>query len=346
MNRLFIFVVLVGFACRQQSETKELDPEKLRSELLPTEVRTATVAYRPFPYVITTTGQLQATWDVPIVSTTAGVVKVVFFQNGSRVKKGQVLLELENERQQIQVERARLTVEERKVTFQDMLLGHQGKKDSVTSVIVVENMRLASGLAAAELAYREALLDYESTRIKAVYDGLLTDWKVVPGTSIAGGQVVGRVFSPDRFLVVCQLLEQDALRLTNQSVAELQVAGITHVVNADRPEVNARVDSKTNLVEVSFRVQGGPALLPGLSAKITIRVPGQRALVVPKEAVVFRSGKAVVFTVENGLAKWNYVKAGSENGKEVEITEGLREGMPVIITNNLQLAHDAPVREI
>ena len=64
---------------------------------------------------------------------------------------------------------------------------------------------------------------------------------------------------------------------------------------------------------------------------------------VAKEAIVMKSGKPVVFTEENGLAKWNYVSTGRENGKEIEILSGIKAGQNVIVSNNLQLAHDAPI---
>lgn len=52
----------------------------------------------------------------------------------------------------------------------------------------------------------------------------------------------------------------------------------------------------------------------------------------------------MIFTAEEGLARWNYINTGRENGREVEILEGLEEGKAVIMTNNLQLAHDALVK--
>ena len=36
-------------------------------------------------------------------------------------------------------------------------------------------------------------------------------------------------------------------------------------------------------------------------------------LVIPKTAVVLRSGKQVVFTLKDGKAMWNYVHTGLEN---------------------------------
>ncbi len=54
-------------------------------------------------------------------------------------------------------------------------------------------------------------------------------------------------------------------------------------------------------------------------------------------------GKSVVFTLEEGLAKWNYVTVGMES--EVEIKDGITVDQMVIVSNNLQLAHDAPIME-
>jgi hypothetical protein len=85
------------------------------------------------------------------------------------------------------------------------------------------------------------------------------------------------------------------------------------------------------------------ALFEGMNVRVIIRkvVPGQ--LVVPKQAVVQRQGREVVFVLEDGLAKWNYVKTGRENSTSYTITEGLQAGMKVIISGNLNLAHDAEV---
>ena len=50
---------------------------------------------------------------------------------------------------------------------------------------------------------------------------------------------------------------------------------------------------------------------------MNVRVSVQRSLgkqlVVPKTAVVLRSGKQVVFTLVDGHAYWNYVRTGLEN---------------------------------
>lgn len=80
-----------------------------------------------------------------------------------------------------------------------------------------------------------------------------------------------------------------------------------------------------------------------MNARIIIEKTLLNQLVVPKSAVVERSGRKVVFTYENGLAKWNYVSIAHENETSVVIAEGLKVGALVIIEGNLNLGHDAKV---
>ena len=71
---------------------------------------------------------------------------------------------------------------------------------------------------------------------------------------------------------------------------------------------------------------------------------GVKALVFPQEAVLVRGGRKLAFVVENGLAKWRYIKVGLENEDFAEVLEGVKEGEPVIVEGHFTLAHDARVK--
>ena len=88
-------------------------------------------------------------------------------------------------------------------------------------------------------------------------------------------------------------------------------------------------------------------LFDGMNARVSVKrsVPGQ--LVIPKTAVVLRSGKQVVFTLKDGKAMWNYVQTGLENLSEYTVTgEGMEEGVTVITAGNVNLAHETPVKVV
>lgn len=67
-------------------------------------------------------------------------------------------------------------------------------------------------------------------------------------------------------------------------------------------------------------------------------------MVIPKSALVLRSGKQVVFTLKNDMAIWNYVQTQLENSDSYTLVgEEIKEGDLVIATGNVNLAHEAPV---
>jgi RND family efflux transporter MFP subunit len=108
-------------------------------------------------------------------------------------------------------------------------------------------------------------------------------------------------------------------------------------------EINPFVNEQ-GLVLIKVRIQNPDQyLLEGMNAQVIIEKNLQNQIVIPKEAVVERSGKKVVFVYENGLAKWNYVTVAHENSQEVAISEGLKVGQKVIVEGNLNLGHDAKV---
>jgi len=51
----------------------------------------------------------------------------------------------------------------------------------------------------------------------------------------------------------------------------------------------------------------------------------------------------VVFTYQNGLAKWNYVEIEDEEEQHASVTSGIQEGDSVIVSSVFQLAHDSKV---
>jgi multidrug efflux pump subunit AcrA (membrane-fusion protein) len=321
-----LLILLIGWSCASKT-IKEEDPQTLRVEIPATEVTTVLAKSSRFEYLVRASGKVQSLVDVQIQSKVAGLIAAINTNNGNFVTKGAILAELNNEKQKLAFDRANIQLREKQVAYNDLIIGYPNNADTVKFKKAIENIRVTSGLATAEIGYREAKMEFENTFIKATVSGIVSDLDVKQGGTVTVGQVLCRLHDSNSLVVVSHVLEADAFILK----------GIVS-------EVNPRVDEKSNLVKVVTKLQKNKDLLPGMSVQITFIIPYNKNIIVPKEAVVIRSGKHVVFTAERGLAKWNYVTVGRENGKEIEIIEGLKENQAVIITNNLQLAHDAPVK--
>lgn len=342
VNSWFVIFIFI-FSCSKEKLYEETDPNQLRSKAPATEVQTVRVRKNPFEYLIHATGKIQAQTDVELKAQTGGIIEKVWVPNGAQIRQGQTLLTLINTHQTLARDKARLLLQEREIAYQDAMLGYSNS-DSVRHKQAQQNIRISSGLAAAEIAFKEAQLAWEQTIVKTPVNGIISDLEVHAGSTITANQPICRIHSTLDLLVATELLEADALLLKPGMVAELKALGMDKTITATVYQINPRVNEKTNLIKVLLKVTGTAQLLPGMTTQLTIKVPHQKVIVIPREAIVIRSGRQVVFTFEKGLAKWNYVTAGRENGKEVEILEGLTEGQQVIVTNNLQLAHDAVVK--
>jgi hypothetical protein len=80
-----------------------------------------------------------------------------------------------------------------------------------------------------------------------------------------------------------------------------------------------------------------------MNVKVSVQRKLDSVVKIPKTALVKRSNRDVVFTVQDSLAKWNYVDIKAENSNFYAIKKGLSIKDTIIISNNMNLAHDARV---
>ena len=111
-------------------------------------------------------------------------------------------------------------------------------------------------------------------------------------------------------------------------------------------EINPLVD-ENGMVKVKASVEGNAGLFDGMNVRVSVKRSVDNVFVIPKTAVVMRSGKQVVFTLKDGKAMWNYITTGLENMTGYTVTgDGMEEGAQVIVTGNVNLAHEAPVKVV
>ena len=151
--------------------------------------------------------------------------------------------------------------------------------------------------------------------------------------------------------VVFNVLETEIGNLHSGMEVEITpYANHKYTLTGKITEVNPRID-ENGMVKVKALVNAGGKLFSGMNVRVSVRRSLGERLVIPKSAVVLRSGKQVVFTLKDGKAMWNYVNTGLENATECVVSDksqkgiedGLLEGDTVIVTGNLNLAHEAEV---
>lgn len=333
-----VLIFLMG--CKQQKTTvEEPDVESLRQEIKPTEVMTAPAVYRPFEFRVNSSGVITSENELKVTFQTSGYLEKLMVRNGLSVRKGQLIAELQNNREELALEKAIIALAKAQVDFEFDSISRGNSKDP----IVDKNLRLQTGLRSAQVTVKEAEFNLKNTFIYAPINGVLAEIEEKQGNSVAAGEELGVIYDPDNLILTGKILETDFKFIRIGLQADIfPLSFRDKAFRARVVEFNPKVD-ENGMVEVKMKLEETAGLLPGMNANAIIRVPQDKNIIVPREALVIKSGKPVVFTYENGLAKWKYVELGLDNGVDLEIKSGIEAGSQVIISNNMQLAHDARV---
>ena len=352
---VFIQTILLSCGSSKAPEEKENETKPPSSNESITTVFTATVENKNFEYLIQSNGKIKSLKEQVITCESGGKLLVCNAQTGKKFSAGALILQLETTPIQYRIEKAKLTQFNTQKEYESQLLGYESllkDKTKEEGDEIRQKLKISTGLSGAVQDAKEANYELTKAIVKAPFSGVLANVKVQPMQQLKPGEELFKIYDPTNLLLEIKILETDIAVLKQGISAEVSpVSNPAQLYKAAVFEINPYVD-ENGMVAVKLKITSPHSfakehrlLFPGMNCTATIKVPLTKTLVVPKDAVVMRSGKAVVFTVEKDKAKWNYVTIGRDNGKELEIKEGLAAGAKVIITNNLQLGHDAPVKE-
>lgn len=314
------------------------------------EVTVATLKRQAFNHELVSNGKVVAGGMADLRFETSGIVAHIYVKNGDRVRKGQKLAELDKFRIKNKTAQSRDALEKAKLELQDVLIG-QGYAVEDTTKIPADIMQLArvkSGYDQSLYQYELARYEEEHATLEAPFDGVVANLFSKPynaaSTSDAFCSVIGTQGMEADFTV----LENELPLIKNgDKVVVTPYADPTARYEGRITEINPLVDDK-GMVKVKAVVNSQGKLFNGMNIRVSVHRSLEGQLVVPKSAVVLRSGKQVIFTLDkNGKARWNYVQTVLENAEHYTLVEDeVKEGAIVIVTGNVNLAHEAPVKVI
>lgn len=352
MKRIYrhFIPIIIGlfalFACTGKGE--KADDEGNVETRLPEEKNTVEVMRleaTEFRHELISNGKLSSRHEADLLFPTAGTVAEIYVRNGDRVRKGQKLAMLDTFRLANAARQARATMEQARLELQDLIIG-QGYMLRDTARVPADIMRLVrtkSGFDAAQAAYQLAEYEYRHAVLTAPFDGVVANLFAKPYNTVTTTEAFCTLIDPSSLEATFTLLENELLLVRKGD--EVNVSPFAFPEQKSRgvvSEINPLVDDD-GMVQLRASVSGGKDLYEGMNVRVSIYRSLGKQLVVPKTAVVLRSGKKVVFTLSSGKAVWNYVQTGLENATHCTISEGLKEGDTVIVSGNINLAHEAPV---
>ena len=347
---------------------------------------TTTVAARLYPAqaytVLNASGYVVAQRKAAVSSKSTGRLVFLGVEEGSRVKKGQVLASLENEdliasrdQAMAQVKQAEADLGTARAEVVDAELQYRRYKTLVAQDLVPKQdfdsadaryKKAQAGVAAAQarikvaqagLANTQASLEY--SYIRGPFDGVVTTKYAEVGEVVApfgaaanARAAVVTMADLNSLMVEVDVAESnlDKVRLGQpceislDAIPDRRFAGEVHMIVPTADRTKATVLTKVKFLEKDDRI------LPEMSAKVAFLsqtldpAARQPRLIIPKGALITREGRAYSFLVTGNRVKLVLVTPGLTMNDLVEVAGGLKEGDRIVLNPPASLKDGSRVK--
>lgn len=296
-------------------------------------------------------GSLRSSQGVMLRPESSGRVAKIGFTEGQRVRRGQLMLQLDDTLQRAQLQQAEAQASIARTNLQR---SRELLAQNFISASAVDQNAAALQVAEAQVALAQAQL--ARMRVMAPFDGTVGLKKVDVGDYVKDGADIVNLEDLSALTVQFALPERYIDRVRPGLAVDVALDALPERPFKGRViAVDSQVDANGRALQVLARVDNPGAMLkPGMFARPRVVLSVREgAIVVPEEALVPLGGRQYVFKVVDGpsgqkVAQRLEARIGLRLPGKVEILQGLKDGDLVATAGQARLARGegVPVRVI
>jgi len=281
-------------------------------------------------------GTLRANESVELTASVTETVTAINFDDGDRVKAGQVLVQMTNDEEQAQLREARVTVDEAKRQYER-----------------IKSLRAQQSASESQLDEQQRVWEANRARLAAIESRLADRLLRAPFAGVVGlrNVSIGALVEPG---AVITTLDDDSVMKLDFSIPSVYLAAlvpgmpVTAITRAWQGQlfegrvksIDSRVDPVTRTVIVRALLSNPDhALRPGMLMQVELQSQRREAIIIPEECLVAQGQKQFVYVVDraDNKVERREVRIGTRRPGEVEIIEGLVVGEQVITDGTLKV---------
>jgi membrane fusion protein (multidrug efflux system) len=294
-------------------------------------------------------GSLRSRQGVMLRPEVSGRITQLNFRDGERVRKGQVLVQFDDQLQLAQIKQSQAEL--------SIAQANHKRNQELLAQNFVSQRSLDESAANLEVAQAKlALAQATAARLKilAPFDGIAGIRNVNVGDYLKDGTDIVNLEDIDTVYVDYRLPERYQTQVRSGQRATVELDALPgRTFEARVQAVDPLIDANGRSVGVRASITNQKLLLrPGMFARVsTVFGVRDKALVLPEEAIVPQGGRQFVMKLVPGpdndtlVSQRVPVKVGIRRPGQVEILEGLKEGDTVVTAGQQRLQRDgSPVR--
>lgn len=319
---------------------KEGKNSKSDQEAIPVEVTTVTRGV--ISDYILLSANLETEKMTDIYSRVQGHVAKINVQEGDKVQKNEILMEMEGDEYRLAEERAHLNYLQQKADYdrleamytQDLLSKEEFEKARFTT----------EGL---KVDWEQAKLNYSYTKIKSPISGVIGDRWIKQGDRVQPSDKLFNVINTDEMIAVIYAPEKELDNIRNDQVTYISSDNIPgNRFTGWIKRVSPVVDPQSGTFKVTIGVKNQKDQLRSgmfVNAHIVIDTH-ENAVLIPKTAIVYENEMMNVFVVRDSLAHKIILSSGFQDHEKVECLSDIEAGDKIIVVGQAGLKDQTKVK--
>ncbi len=291
--------------------------------------------------LIYATGSLLPDEEVELSFETSGKIVAIYFSEGARVSKGQLLAKINDRPLQAQLLKlqAQKKLTQEKEFRQRQLLDRDAISRESYDQVATELQALEADLLLIEARIAE-------TELRAPFDGVVGLRKVSEGAFATPQTKIVQLVKISPLKIEFSVSEKYAGQITVGYPVTFQVDGIPQTFSASVYAIDPKVNVDTRMIAVrALYPNRNQELKPGRFASVRAQLSEiPTAISIPTEAVIPEMDGERVFVYKNGKAEQRRVSLGLRTESHVQVREGLQFGDTLLTSAILQLREGLPVQ--
>ncbi|MDB5285559.1 MAG: efflux transporter periplasmic adaptor subunit [Mucilaginibacter sp.] len=341
LSLLIAFLLYNKFFSTKAKEVSAATAGKGKKKNGPVSVNVMVVKDTAVRNQIDITGTIDANEKVSLVSQTAGNITGIYFTEGTKVSKGQLLVkvynqDLQSSLQQIQAQmilasdihnRNKILLEKEAVS----------KEEYGTSLSALNALKAQANVIKAQIS---------RTEIRAPFSGTIGLRNVSPGGYLSPSTSIATLVNIDPAKVTFSVPERYLSIIGKGSKVTFTVESSKENFNATVYAIEPALDANSRTITVRAKAPNPKGLLnAGAFAKINLtldQIP--KTIMVPTECVIPDLKSSKVYVYKNGIAVAKNVKTDLRTDTKIQIIDGLKEGDSVVVSGLIQIRPKSPLK--
>lgn len=317
-----------------------------KEQIIAIPVEVATLERGDISSNYSTTAILEAKEEAFVVARASGIIEKIMVEEGDYVEKGQVLAQLEPQRYQLSLTKAKADLAGIEKELAKIQKVHKRNlvSDDTHDKLLSQFESAKAGLSLAEL-------DLEETTIIAPISGFIAERNAKVGnlTESFQRERMFHIVQQRELYGIVHLPEKELSKVHKNQRAELTLAALNEqTVNAYVERISPVIDASTGTFKVTLRVPNeNNRLKAGMFAQVNLNYDTHpNATLLPRNALLAIDDTVNVFVVRGGKAEKVAVMTGYQENGFVEILSGLQGDEKVVISGHHNLKDQAPVEVV